>query len=186
MVPRVGQPQPQDGSGRSDLNGGLLLFRLLRGDVVVLSDGGGGCASSPQIRDLPIDRFRDAGVDSGIGGGRGGRGDGGELSVVVRVEDGRGGGVVLGDRHPGVREDPVEGYSGAGLDPQAPLDEVAALSRQADAEVDLGRADLLVLLEGDVAADHVVEEDAQRPHGGGWAVVPIEADPLWRGVNPRT
>ena len=52
--------------------------------------------------------------------------------------------------------------------------------------MDLGRADLLVLLEGDVAADHVVEEDAQRPHGGGWAVVPIEADPLWRGVNPRT
>ena len=126
MVPRVGQPQPQDGSGRSDLRG-LLLFRLLRGDVVVLSDGGGGCASSPQIRDLPIDRFRDAGVDSGIGGGSGGRGDGGDLSVVVRVEDG-GGGVVLRDRHPGVGEDPVEGYSGAGLDPQAPLDEVAALS----------------------------------------------------------
>ena len=93
---------------------------------------------------------------------------------------------MLGDRHPGVGEDPVQGYSGAGLYPQAPLDEVAALSRQTDAEVNLRRADLLVLLEGDVAADHVVEEDAQRPHGGRRAVVSVETDPLWRGIYSRT
>jgi hypothetical protein len=56
---------------------------------------------------------------------------------------------------------------------------------QARAELNLSRADLLVLLEGDVAADHVVEEDAKRPDGGGVAVVAVATDPLWRRINSR-
>ena len=31
------------------------------------------------------------------------------------------------------------------------------------AEVDIGFDDLFILLKGDVTADHVVQEDAQRP-----------------------
>ena len=171
----VGQPQPKD---RSSLRG-LLLFR---GDIVVPSGGRGGVPFS-QIRDLPSRRIRDdTGIDSWIRR-RGGGCDSSDLSIVVRVEDG---GVVIGDVHPRVGEDPVQGYSGTRLDPQAPLDEVAALPRQPDAEVNLGRAYLLVLLEGDVAADHVVEEDAQRPHGGRRAMVSVEANPLRRGVYPGT
>ena len=83
-------------------------------------------------------------------------------------------------------EDPVQRYSGAGLYPQAPLDEVSALSRQTDAELDLRRADLFVLLEGDVAADHVVEEDTQRPHGGRRAMISVQTDPFWRRIHSRT
>ena len=137
-------------------------------------------------------RFPLPGIDpgeGGRGGGGHGGGSGGSVSaaaavVVVGVEGG-GSGRDRG-RHPGVGEDHVQRDPGAGLDPQAPLDEVAALSRQPGAEVDLGGADLLVLLEGDVAADHVVEEDAQGPHGGRRPVVPVEADPLGRGVHSRS
>ena len=44
---------------------------------------------------------------------------------------------------------------------QAAPDQTLALLRDAPPEVELGVADLLVLLERDVPADHVVEEDAQ-------------------------
>ena len=50
--------------------------------------------------------------------------------------------------------------------------------------MELGVADLLVGLEGDVAADHVVEEDAQGPDGGLGAQVARTPDPLGRGVDP--
>ena len=50
-------------------------------------------------------------------------------------------------------------------------------------EVDLGLADLLVRLEGDVPADHVVEEDSQGPDGGGIAVILTEQDPLGGSVD---
>ena len=50
--------------------------------------------------------------------------------------------------------------------------------------MELGVADLVVCLEGDVAADHVVEEDAQGPDGGLGAQVPRTPDPLGRGVDP--
>ena len=65
-------------------------------------------------------------------------------------------------------------------------DQVLALRRHAPPEAQLGVADLLVLLEGDVAADHVVEEDAEAPHGQGVAVIPATPDPLGRGVHPST
>ena len=60
------------------------------------------------------------------------------------------------------------------------------LTRDGDfvSEVQLGVADLVVRLEGDVAADHVVEEDAQGPHSQRVAVVAATADPLWWSVDP--
>ena len=60
------------------------------------------------------------------------------------------------------------------------------LTRDGDvvSEVQLGVADLVIRLEGDVAADHVVEEDAQGPDGGLGAQVPRTPDPLGRGVDP--
>ena len=69
-------------------------------------------------------------------------------------------------------------------DLQAAGDEALAVIGDIASEVELGVADLLVLLEGDVATDHVEEEDAKGPYGGGHAVVARAADPLrWR-VDP--
>ena len=62
-------------------------------------------------------------------------------------------------------------------------DEVLALRRDAVAEPQLGEADLLVRLEGDVAADHVEQEDAEGPDGGRLAPVLAETDPLRGGVD---
>ena len=53
-------------------------------------------------------------------------------------------------------------------------------------EADGGADDLVVLFEGNVPADHVVEEDAQRPDGGWTAVVPPLADPFRRRVDAST
>ena len=58
-----------------------------------------------------------------------------------------------------------------GSDAKAASDQLLALRRHVAAEVHLGVADLLVLLEGDVALHHVVEQDAQRPHGQGIALI---------------
>lgn len=55
--------------------------------------------------------------------------------------------------------------------------------RDPPAEQHLAPGDLLVVLEGDVAAHHVVQQDPQRPHGGRAAVVAVVLDPLWRAVN---
>lgn len=44
--------------------------------------------------------------------------------------------------------------------------------------------DLLVLLEGDVPAHHVIEQHAQGPDGGRAPVVAVVADPLRRAVHP--
>ena len=58
-----------------------------------------------------------------------------------------------------------------GSDAKAASDQLLALRRHVAAEVHLGVADLLVLLEGDVALHHVVEQDAQRPDGQGVALI---------------
>jgi hypothetical protein len=55
--------------------------------------------------------------------------------------------------------------------------------RQPGPELEVGVANLLVLLERDVAADHVVEEDAEAPDGRRDAVVTAVTDPLGRRVN---
>ena len=44
---------------------------------------------------------------------------------------------------------------------------------------------LSLRLEGDVSAEHVVEEDAERPHRRSVAAVPTQTDPLRRRVDKR-
>ncbi len=56
-------------------------------------------------------------------------------------------------------------------DAQTSLDKVLALVCEPPAELDLGHADLLVPLEGNVAAHHVVQQDPQTPDGRRVAVV---------------
>ena len=41
----------------------------------------------------------------------------------------------------------------------------------------------MVVFEWDVATDHVEEEDAEGPDGGGFALVPVAANPLWGTVH---
>jgi len=52
--------------------------------------------------------------------------------------------------------------------------------------VQLGAFDLRVRLEGDVATDHVVQEDAEGPDGQAVGAVPTEFDPLGRRVDSGT
>ncbi len=91
-----------------------------------------------------------------------------------------------GDRHPWMVEDVLEGDSVGGSQPQAAANEILTLVGEARSKLDLGVADLLVLLEGDVAAHHVVEEDAETPDGGGAGVITRAANPLGRRVHSRT
>ena len=67
--------------------------------------------------------------------------------------------------------------------PETPSYEVLALVGQPGAELKVGVADLFVLLKRDVAADHVVEKDAQAPNSGRDSVVSAVANPFWRCVN---
>ena len=88
--------------------------------------------------------------------------------------------------HPRVLQDLLQGNAVLGPDPQAGLDQVGAVGGHLAAELELGVADLVVGLEGNVALDHVEEEDAEGPDGGGVAVVPGTPDPLRRGVDTGT
>ena len=63
------------------------------------------------------------------------------------------------------------------------MDQVLALVGQTRPELDLRVADLLVLLEWDVATHHVIEQDAEAPNGGGVAVVAAVTNPLWGCVH---
>ena len=63
------------------------------------------------------------------------------------------------------------------------MQEVLAGLRDSLSEAQLGAADLLVRLEGDVATDHVKEQYAEGPDGGALAVIATLADPLRGGVN---
>lgn len=85
---------------------------------------------------------------------------------------------------PGVGDDGGEAGPAVGLHPEALPDQVLTLGGHSVAEPHLRHTDLLVRLEGDVAADHVEEEDAQGPDGGQLSVVSVVSDPLWRGVHP--
>ena len=85
--------------------------------------------------------------------------------------------------HPAVGEDVSEGDPLLLLHSQAGADQVPAGRRHVLAELHHAGADLLVPLEGNVAADHVEEEDPQRPDGGAPALIPPLADPLRRRVD---
>ena len=80
-------------------------------------------------------------------------------------------------------EDLLDGDPVVGPQPQASADQILALVSQSRPEPDVGVADLLVLLEGDVSADHVVEQDAEAPDSGRNSVVAAESDPLRRSVD---
>ena len=66
---------------------------------------------------------------------------------------------------------------------QALLYEILALWADPVPEVHLSRADLFILLKGDVPANHVIEENSKRPDGGRGAVIAVQPDPLRRGVD---
>ena len=110
------------------------------------------------------------------------------VDVVVLWRDGQPVGLTSADLE-GVIEPGVGGQGGeAGPDSrvhsEALSDQVLTLGRHPVTEPQLRAADLLVALEGDVAADHVVQEDAQGPHGGQLPVVSVVSDPLGRRVHP--
>ena len=71
----------------------------------------------------------------------------------------------------------------AGADTEAAADEVLALVGETSAELELGHADLLVLLKGDVTAHHVVKQNAQTPNCGCFALISRMANPFGRSVN---
>ena len=79
----------------------------------------------------------------------------------------------------GLQLDPV-----CWLDSEAGSHKVPALLRHILSEVQLSVADLLVFLKGDVAADHVEQENTQAPHSEWVGFVPVAADPLWWCVHP--
>ena len=91
-----------------------------------------------------------------------------------------------GHGEPRVRQDVLQPDPLVGTESKARADQVLALVGQPRPELDLGVADLLVLLEGDVAAHHVVEQDPKAPDGGRVAVVAAVPDPLWGCVHSRS
>ena len=104
----------------------------------------------------------------------------------VGVGDGEAGlGAGVGRSEPGVGKDGGEGGAVPGVHPQALPHQVLALSRHPVAEAQLRDADLVVALEGDVAAHHVEEQDAEGPDRRQLAVVTVLSDPLGRGVDSR-
>ena len=89
-----------------------------------------------------------------------------------------------GGRDPGVVDEGVEGNAVPWSESQAGEDEGPAGGGDVGREGGVGAADVLVRLEGDVATDHVVEEDSQGPHGRLFAQVAAEPHPLGRRVDP--
>ena len=81
-------------------------------------------------------------------------------------------------------EQGVEGNAVPWSESQAGEDERPAGGGDVGREGGVGAADVLVGLEGDVATDHVVEEDSQGPHGRLFAQVAAEPHPLGRRVDP--
>ena len=80
-------------------------------------------------------------------------------------------------------EQGVEGNAVPWSESQAGEDERPAGGGDVGREGGVGAADVLVGLEGDVAADHVVEEDAKGPDGRLLAQVAAEPHPFRWGVD---
>ena len=85
---------------------------------------------------------------------------------------------------PGVGHDGGEAGPAVGVHTEALSDQILTLGGHSVAEPHLCHTDLLVRLEGDVAADHVKQEDAQGPDSGQLTVVSVMSDPLWWSVHP--
>ncbi len=87
--------------------------------------------------------------------------------------------VTRAGRHPRMTQDVLQGDPVLGLDAQAGTDKVLYLIQDRVLAVpQLGTADLLVLLEGDVALDPAEEKDAEGPEGGEAGLVACAAYPL--------
>lgn len=69
------------------------------------------------------------------------------------------------------------------LELQTAADEVLSLRGELPAELDVSRADLVVAVIGDVAAEHVIEQHPQRPHLGEAPEVSPVHNPLRRAVD---
>ena len=87
---------------------------------------------------------------------------------------------------PRMREQVLKTRPLIGLNLKTLADQVLTFDGKSDPETKFSPTNLLVRLEGDVPADHVVEEDAHAPDGRLFAVVTTCADPLWRGVHSST
>ena len=85
---------------------------------------------------------------------------------------------------PRVPEEGLEAGPPIGHDLEAFSNKVLAFWGQPRPESEVGSADLLVGLEGDVPADHVVQQDSQAPDGGLFAVVVAMSDPFGGRVDP--
>ena len=80
--------------------------------------------------------------------------------------------VLYSVQHPGMLEDGLKADPVSGSDPQTGEDQSLTLLGQVRySEPQICRTDLLVCLEGDVATNQVVEEDAMGPDAGGLGVV---------------
>jgi hypothetical protein len=83
-------------------------------------------------------------------------------------------------------QDVLQGDPVLGSDAQAGMDKVLYLIQDRVLAVpQLGTADLLVLLEGDVALDPAEEKDAEGSEGGGAGLVECAAYPLRGHVHAR-
>ena len=84
-----------------------------------------------------------------------------------------------------MREDGVQSYSLFGQNCEAPLHQVHGGVGEAQVSVpgELAGAGVPVAGEGDVAAEHVIEEDTQGPDCQFVCLVFAVQDPLWRTVD---
>ena len=80
-------------------------------------------------------------------------------------------------------QDFIQCYPILWSDSQTWSDKILTFCAERSSEGKLWVTDLLVFLEGDVPADHVVEEDTERPDCERIAVISTASDPLRRSVD---
>ena len=88
--------------------------------------------------------------------------------------------------HPGMFQNVLEMGALRWLERQALADQIFHFSRQLASEGEVRLEDLLVLLERNVSAHHVVQQDAQRPHSESGGVVSMVTDPFGWAVHSST
>ena len=86
---------------------------------------------------------------------------------------------------PGMLQNSLQRGAFIGSVRQALADEISHAFRRLPAPLQLSLENLVILFEGNIAADHVEEQDAQGPNGGADALVAMILDPLGRTVNAR-
>jgi len=109
-----------------------------------------------------------------------------QLIRVLDVQPAGGCGVDVPRRDPSVVEDGLEVEPVLRPHAQARANERLAVGAQGAPELDLCAADLVVSLKRNIAANHVVEEDAEGPDGEGSGAVAVAADPFGWGIHAGT